>query len=67
MIPALPTAAAEMGHHRGLQTFAAVRGIVCIVVTRAAIARRGDGSQRPSQRAPRARAASCRRLFARRT
>jgi hypothetical protein len=63
MIPALPTAAGEMGHHGGLQTLAAVCGIVCIVVTRAAIARRSDGSQRPLQRAPRAQAASCRWLF----
>jgi hypothetical protein len=34
-MPALPTAAAGMEHHRGFQTFAAVCGIVRIIVTRA--------------------------------
>jgi hypothetical protein len=33
MSPALPTAAAEMEHHRGFQTFAAVWEIVRMVVT----------------------------------
>jgi hypothetical protein len=32
MIPALPTVAAEMEHHRGFQTFAAPHGDICAIV-----------------------------------
>jgi hypothetical protein len=32
MSPALPTVAAEMEHHRGFQTFAALHRDVCAIV-----------------------------------
>ena len=40
MIPALPTAAPEMEHHRGFQTFAAVCGFDRVVATSGARAMR---------------------------
>jgi hypothetical protein len=49
MIPALPTAAPEMEHHRGFQTFAAVCGLDRIVATSAVPARCADDAQRPSR------------------
>jgi hypothetical protein len=49
MIPVLPTAAPEMEHHRGFQTFAAVCGLDRVVATSAAPARRAEDAQRPSR------------------
>lgn len=47
MIPVLPTAAPEMEHHRGFQTFAAVCGFDRVVATRTVPARCGQDAQRP--------------------
>jgi hypothetical protein len=49
MIPALPTAAPEMEHHRGFQTFAAVCGLARLVATSAVPARCAKDAQRPSR------------------
>jgi hypothetical protein len=68
MIPALPTPAPEMEHHRGFQTFAAVRGMVGAVVAGAVMVggaggRRGDGPQEQSRTWP----VSCRGRLAQAT